>query len=151
MSEDSPRRSKPVPTEADRFIESFVRDLRAAGYVRGTILQKQRIALSFVAWIRGKRVSVNVADEAHAAAFLGRRGKRSMSRRVNERAAVRGFLRHLRGLTGRTPKWMPPRPAPVAVTQRYADYLRNAGPRTYPEGRPGDRLRVNEREASRVA
>lgn len=122
MSEESAHRSRPAP---DPYVESFVRDLRAAGYVRDTVLEKQRIAETLVAWLGGKHVTVDAVDEACAAVFLRRRGKRSRSRRANERAAVRGFLRHLRGLPGPTPRRTQARPSALAIAQRYADYLRN--------------------------
>ena len=120
MSEESAHRSRPAP---DPHVESFVRDLRATGYVRDTILEKHRIAETFVAWLVGKHVTVDAVDEACAAVFLRRRGKRSRSRLANERAAVRGFLRHLRGLAGPTPRGTQARPS--AIAQRYADHLRN--------------------------
>lgn len=123
MSEESTRASGPAPSAPDPHVESFVRDLHAAGYVPSTILQKQRIATTFAAWLGSERVSVAAVDDAHAAAFLDRAGKRSRSRHAHERAAVRGFLRHLRGLPGPTPR-RPERDPSAAIVMRYAEHLR---------------------------
>ena len=123
MSEDSSRCSRSTAPATDRQVASFVRDLRAAGYVHTTILAKQRIAATFVAWLRSQHVPLEDLSEADATAFLTRTGKRSRSRRVNERAGVRGFVRHFRGLPVLTPRGTQLTPSPIL--SRYADYLHN--------------------------
>lgn len=125
MSEESARRSRPTASATDPQVESFVRDLRAAGYVPTTILEKQRIATTFVAWLCSQHMPLVRLSEADTTAFLARTGKRSRSRRVNERAGVRGFLRHLRGLPVLTPRGTQRIPSPIHIVSRYADYLRN--------------------------
>lgn len=126
MSDKTARSSSsPAPSSIDPHLESFIRSLRVAGYARGTIRGKQRIAMSFVAWLGDKRVSVAAVDETNATAFLGRTGKRSQSRRANERAAVRGYLRHLRGMPGPTSRRPKNGPSPAAMARRYAEYLRS--------------------------
>jgi site-specific recombinase XerD len=126
MSEVTPSASRPTPSRGlEPCIESFVDDLRAARYALDSISDKKRIAASFVVWLRGKGVPAHAVEESHALAFLGRRPKRSRSRHAHERAAVRGFLAHVRGSGGLGPcaaqRVLPP-PTPI---KQYADHLRN--------------------------
>lgn len=123
MAATSAQRSSLATSEADPRVASFVHELSAAGYVADTIHQKQRIAATFVAWLGDQRVSVAAAADGHAAAFLHRAGRRSRARRANERAAVRGFLRHLSGTPTAIVQRGLPGPVPLAIASQYVDYL----------------------------
>lgn len=110
----------------DSYIRSFVNSLHAARYAPKSIREKRRIVASFVAWLHSKDVGVHAVDESHTTAFLKRLAKRSKDHRARVRAALLGFLRHLRDVTDLAPCQAERLASQQAtIAQRYADYLRN--------------------------
>lgn len=115
------------PVGADPHVLSFLNCLRARGYAPGTLSKRRRAAVAFVGWLDRKKLSVGEVDEAHVALFLRRLGsRRSRSRLLGERAAVRAFLVHFRETEGQghassggaETHW-------TVLENRYVDYLRN--------------------------
>jgi site-specific recombinase XerD len=111
-----------------QHVDAFVRALREAGYSERSVRSRRPVAVSFVRWSQRKRLTVSKIDESHVTAFLGRVSGRSRTRdqAALERAAVRRFLRHIRGDGGADASrpWMKVGCA-SELERQYADYLRN--------------------------
>ena len=103
-------------------VDSFLDDLRAAGYAPPAITKRRSFVAAFIRWTEAECVAVPDVSDAHVAAFLKRRRRRCDTRK--ERAAVRRFLAHVRarGMCCR-PASTPVSPA-EELAQRYVAFLR---------------------------
>jgi site-specific recombinase XerD len=105
-------------------LESFLRQLGAAGYADRTLRNKRTVARAFARWLKRRRVALAEVTEAHLTAFVHRRPRRRTTRDF-ELGALRPFLRYLYA-AGKLS--LPPRPTVVApavdLEQRYLHYLR---------------------------
>lgn len=90
----------PSSVPEDRQVASFVEWLRACGYRSEALHSGRRITAEFVLWAGKRGLSIEGCDESHVVRFLKRSRALSGDRRVRERAAVRLFLRHVRGQEG---------------------------------------------------
>jgi site-specific recombinase XerD len=90
---------------------------------------KRRAITSFLDWVNRKKLPVADFAECHLTAFLRRPALRRWKHRLPpERAALRGFLDHLRGEAARAPLKAGSAPrsrAALEIEDRYVNYLRN--------------------------
>ena len=103
-------------------VDSFLDDLRAAGYAPAAVTKRRSIVTSFIRWIQAERVEVPDLSDGHLATFLKRRPHRWAT--PKERPTVRRFLAHVRARRMAAP------PATMSVSpaeelaERYVGFLR---------------------------
>lgn len=110
----------------DLHAEGFLGHLRTAGYAERTLRKKRSILAAFARWSRGEQIALDHLGDSDIAEFVKRSSVAGAgAARVRaERAALQLLLEYLRAQS-----WAP---SPVrvdasledALTERYADYLR---------------------------
>jgi integrase/recombinase XerD len=109
------------------YVNTFVDTLRAAGYPQRTLNKKRVVVTRFLEWLMRQGIPVTDANEATLAGFLLRLHPNERERLHVERAAVRGFLRHLAVVANSSLSASEScRKAPVALLDRYTAYLRTS-------------------------
>src|SRR6266571_7521727 len=103
-------------------VDSFLDDLRAAGYAPPAVTKRRSIVTAFSRWTEAEHVAVPDLSDAHLAGFLKRRPHGGDARK--ERAALRRFLAHARARGLCAPPASPPASPADDLAQRYIGFLR---------------------------
>jgi integrase/recombinase XerD len=102
-------------------VDSFLEDLRAAGYAPPAVTKRRAILTAFIRWAHEERVTLPDLSERHLAAFLTRRPSRDDVRKT--RAALRRFLAHVRARGGCAPLASGPASPSDELARRYVAFL----------------------------
>jgi integrase/recombinase XerD len=107
-------------------IDSFVAELKKAGYATQTLYTKHAALRSFANWRRHRKIPVTELDESHVTKFMARSCQLGPRHRCLASTALAGFLEHLRlHQVIHTSAPEAPATASSVLERRYADFLRD--------------------------
>ncbi|HEY6302967.1 MAG TPA: tyrosine-type recombinase/integrase [Terriglobales bacterium] len=108
----------------DNHIEPFLQQLRAAGYADRTLRKKRTVTRAFARWATRKRITRDVLNEGHIAAFLARSPRRRKAYMKFEGGGVQLFFRYLCSAAGVQDPPVQRDNSAAAVLGGYEGYLR---------------------------
>jgi hypothetical protein len=103
-------------------VDSFLDDLRGAGYAPAAVTKRRLIVTAFIRWMQTERLAGQDLSDADLATFLKRRPHGRDCRK--ERAALRRFLAHVRVRGMVSPPASGPASPAEDLARRYVAFLR---------------------------